>query len=204
MTNIPTRLFAVLPHQVPAGRAADCLRAAAEAGDVAALLLRADDEGRHVGARVEAMVALGRELGVAVLVEDDVRMVVAMEADGVHVTTGPADAAAARRALGREAIVGGECLGKRDEAMRLGEAGVDYLALDQRLEAGGENLFDWWVEMFVVPVVAIHPAGTGAIAELARRGADFVRPSDDMWSDAERAREVVGRCMDAIREGADK
>ena len=202
MTNIPTRLFAVLPHQVPAGRAAECLRAAAEAGDVAALLLRADDEGRHVEARVGTMVKLGRELDIAVLVEDDVRMAVATQADGVHVTTGPADAGAARRALGADAIVGGECLGKRDEAMRLGEAGVDYLALDQRLEAGGENLLDWWVEMFVVPVVAIHPAGAAAVAGLVRRGADFVRPSDDMWADAERAREVVARCMEAIREGA--
>ncbi len=201
MTNIPTRLFAVLPHRVPAGRAAACLRAAAEAGDVAALLLRADDEGRHVEARVGAMVELGRELDVAVLVEDDVQLAAAVEADGVHVTTGPADAKAARRALGPEAIVGGECLGKRDEAMRLGEAGVDYLALDQRLEAGGENLLDWWVEMFVVPVVAIHPAGAAAVADLARRGADFVCPSEDMWTDGERARDVVARCMDAIREG---
>jgi len=201
MTNIPTRLFAVLPHQVPAGRAAECLRAAAEAGDVAALLLRADDEGGHVETRVRALVRLGRELGIAVLVEDDVRTAAATEADGVHVSTGPADAAAARRMLGADAIVGGECLGKRDEAMRLGEAGVDYLALDQRLEAGGENLLDWWVEMFVVPVVAIHPAGAAAIADLVRRGADFVRPSDDMWADAGRAREVVTRSMEAIREG---
>ncbi len=204
MTNIPTRLFAVLPHQVPAGRAADCLRAAAEAGDVAALLLRADDEGRHVESRVRTMVELGRALDIAVLVEDDVRMATLAEADGVHVTTGPADAAAARQALGADAIIGGECLGKRDEAMRLGEAGIDYLALDQRLEAGGENLLDWWVEMFVVPVVAIHPASATLIGDLARRGADFACPSDDMWTDAERACEVVARCMDAIREGAGK
>ncbi len=201
MTNITTRLFPVLPHRISAGRAIACLRAAVEAGDVAALLLRADEEGRHVESRVRAVVEQARELGVAVLVEDDVRLAVATGADGVHVTTGPAAAKAARQALGAEAIVGGECLGKRDEAMRLGEAGVDYLALDQRLEAGGENLLDWWVEMFVVPVVAIHPAGVAALADLTRRGADFVCPSEDMWADEERAREVMARCMEAIREG---
>ncbi len=201
MSDPRTRLFVSLPAFVESGRAAACLRAFCARADVACLLLRAGEDGVHDLERARALVEAAQELDVAVVVENDVAVARGSGADGVHVTTGAGDAAAARQRLGDERIVGGECRARRHEAMALGEAGVDYLALDQRQEAGGENLLDWAAQLLVIPLVAIHPAAAAQMATLAARGADFVTPPEGIWSDEQSAARVAEACMNALREG---
>ncbi len=202
MSESETRLFLILPASVEAEAALSCLAAAvAEGGkSVAALLLRAGEAG-HDRPRAERIVPAAQELGVAALIEDDAALAARLAADGVHVTGGARAVREARAALPEGSIIGGECAGGRDAAMRIGEAGADYLALDQRLEAGGEKMLEWWAELFVVPVVAMHPAAPSEMAELARRGADFACPPGEIWRDAQSAGRIVRACMQALREG---
>jgi len=200
MAEPTTRLFLAAPHGLDAA-AVSCLEAACGAGDVACVLLRAGEDGAHDEALARALVEAAQARGVAVLLENDAALAKALGADGAHVTGGAQAAKAARALLGEEAIVGSECRGKRHEAMELGLAEVDYLALDQRLEAGGENMLDWWVEMFVVPVVALHPVTPAQAAELVRRGADFVCPDAAMWTGPQEAARAISAIMDAIGEG---
>ena len=201
MSETTTRLFLAAPPGLDAKLAVSCLEAARAAGDVACLLVRAGDNGAHGKALARALVEAGQAHDIAVVIEDDVDLASELGADGVHVTGCVRAVRAARARLGEEAIVGGECRGKRHDAMELGLAGVDYLALDQRLEAGGENMLDWWVEMFVVPVVALHPAMADQARDLARRGADFICPDAAMWTGPEEASRITGESMTAIREG---
>ncbi len=201
MSEPAARLFLATPPGIGAGLAVSCLKAARAAGGVACLLVRADGDGGHDETLAKALIEAGQESGVAVVIEDDAALASRLGADGVHVTSGARDAGAARKMLGEEAIIGGECRGKRHEAMDLGLAGIDYLALDQRLEAGGENMLDWWVEMFVIPVVALHPAAPGAARDLARRGADFILPGVAMWESPEKAAHIIAETMTAIGEG---
>ena len=217
MTDLPARLFLVVPAGLEPERAAECITAACTAGDVACILVRlseaaAEGEG-EAGPRpprptaadealARAVTESGQPLDAAVVVEDSVDLCRRVGADGVHITRGPREAAAARRLLGRGMIVGGEVRGKRHEAMELGEADIDYIAIDQRQEAGGENLLAWWAEMFVVPVVAIAPARPADMPALVARGAGFVRPPDEMWQDADAAARVIEACMAALKEAA--
>ena len=219
MSELPARLFLVVPAGLTPARAAACVARACAAGDVACVLVRRDARdmtarrgtasgeadagiGAADAAAVRTVVAAAQEKGAAAVVEDDVKLARDAGADGVHVTGGARAAKAARRALGGEMIVGGEVRGRRHEAMELGEAGVDYVAIDQRQEAGGENLLAWWAEMFVVPAVAIVPARPADMATLARRGAGFVVPPEEMWRDTDAAARVVEACMTALREAA--
>ena len=201
MSESETRLFLILPASVPEEAALSCLSAAAQAGGgaLAALLLRAGEAG-HDEPRAERIVPAAQALGMAVLIEDDAALAARLGADGVHVRGGARAVKAARAALPQGRIVGGECAGGRDSAMGIGEAGADYLALDQRLEAGGEKMLDWWAELFVVPVVAMHPVPPAAMAELARRRADFVCPPEEIWRGAEDAGRIVRACAQALRE----
>ncbi len=217
MTNQPARLFLVVPASLAPERAAECIVAACTTGDVACILVRlreggANGEGKanhsppRPGAAEEALARAvtesGQPLEAAVVVENSVDLCRRVNADGVHVTRGPREAAAVRRLLGRGMIVGGEVHGKRHEAMELGETDIDYIAIDQRQEAGGENLLSWWAEMFVVPVVAIAPARPADMPALVARGADFVRPPDTMWQDETTAAHVIEACMAALKEAA--
>jgi len=94
--------------------------------------------------------------------------------DGVHLLD-PAGYAAARAAVGREAIVGVGITSSRHAAMELGEAGVDYLSIADR------DLLAWWAELMEVPCVGIGVRDAAEAAELVRIGADFVCPDPNLW-----------------------
>ncbi len=203
MNESSISLFLVVPPDLEFKRAQACLQAACYAADVAAVLVPAEAE-REVPSAVlvRTVIETVQPMGVAVLVENAVSLVRELGADGVHVTRGPREVERVRRLLGREAIVGAICEKGRHEAMLLGEAGIDYLAIDQRREAAGENLLAWWAEMFVIPVVAFAPVASDEVPELVRLRPDFIRPDDAMWHSPEVAKDCVLRLMHALKEAS--
>ncbi len=183
-------LFVVLPAESARRDVADCIQAFLCGVHVAALLLPPLSETGSVE-RMEEICALAQHAGTAVLTHDvaDCR---ALQADGVHLRTRDGrEVARLRRQLGMDAIVGACCPGRRHLAMEMGEAGADYLGIDQRLEAGGENLLAWWAEMFTVPVVAMHPVAPQEAPRVVRLGADFLVPSPEIWHSAEDAERLA-------------
>jgi thiamine-phosphate pyrophosphorylase len=62
------------------------------------------------------------------------------------------------------------------------------------------DIIAWWAELFEVPCVALDPADAETAGELARRGAEFVRPADAMWSSPEAARAIVSETLREIAE----
>ena len=192
-------LFAILPEEIDGARAGDCLLAFAEVAPVASLLMPRSLAGTQAG---EEPAALARQLGLALLVADDARMARAVQADGVHLGgAAPGMVRKLRRAVGDDLVIGACCPTLRHEAMELGEAGADYLMIDQRLEAAGENLLAWWAEMFTVPVVAAQPVEPEAARAVLALGADFLVPSMEMWRDAAMARKLGERYARVLAEG---
>ena len=194
--NLPRcQLYLRVPDGVKVGTARACLTAALEAGDVAALLV--PHKGREGDSdMVETLLPLAQGRGVAVLLAGDDALARRLSADGVEVSD-RAGYDAARKRLGSAAIVGADCASSRHFAMEIAEAGADYVGF-ANAAAGGAELVGWWSEVFEIPCVALDPADPERAGELARLGADFVRPADAMWDGPDAARAVITETLEAL------
>jgi len=169
------------------------LRQALTSGSVSAVLLRPDAaaSAADVRALVKALQPIAHAADVAFIVHDNADAVRALNSDGVHVDAASEESViAARRVVGDEAQVGASCSLSRDAAMRAGEAGADYIAVDTTLMPGEEDesasdLIRWWSQMMELPVVAM--AGAGSFEEACHpyvvAGADFLAVSTQVWDD---------------------
>lgn len=122
-------------------------------------------------------------LGIAVLIEDQIELAIAVGADGLHVIDPEAPLAGLRRALGPERSLGAACGLSRHAAIEAGEAGVDYVSF-AGTEAALLEITGWWAEVMTPPVVAEGLRTPGEAAALADAGADFVAPELAMPRDA--------------------
>ena len=123
-------------------------------------------------AAIERLRGIAQERGVAFLLRDDAALAAKTGCDGVVV--GPGAYAAARKAVGAQAIVGVTVGTSRHEAMEAGEAGADFIGFDADPE-----LVSWWTEMMEVPCVAAVPE------------ADFRRVAADDWTDPQTAAAAI-------------
>jgi thiamine-phosphate pyrophosphorylase len=154
--------------------------------DVACVLLRRDDATAGED-RIASIVELVQRHGVACLIDQDIELAARLHADGVHVDADAHAYAEARSLLGKDASIGAHCGLSRHDAMRLAEAGADYVAFGQVAGSLGdaldqcEALVWWWSEIFVVPCVVFDIDDADAARKLATAGADFIAPSAGIW-----------------------
>jgi len=83
------------------------------------------------GERLAQALALAeccRQHGVLFIVNDDLQLALATEADGVHLGRDDGSLEAARQAMGAGKIVGCSCYNEPERARRALELGVDYIA----------------------------------------------------------------------------
>jgi thiamine-phosphate pyrophosphorylase len=182
------------------GAARDCLAAALEAGDVAALLVREDGAEERTVRMLGTLQSLAQGRNVAVVLAGPEELAQRLGADGVEVSE-RAGYDAARKRLGASAIVGADCGISRHFAMEMAEAGADYVGFANAAE-GGREFVAWWGELFEVPCVALDPAAPDEAGELARLGADFVTPAEAMWASPAGAGEVVLETLRRLAEAA--
>lgn len=192
------RLYLLVPDANEPESVAACLVAGLEAGDVAALLVRHDEDEERTIKMLEALKSLAQDRGVAVVLAGPADLAQRLGVDGVEVSD-RAGYEAARSRLGGSAIVGADCATSRHLAMELAEAGADYVGL-RNGAPGGVELIRWWSEVFEVPCIALDAVEPAEAGELARLGADFVRPAPAMWSSPARAREVISETLRALDE----
>ena len=189
------RLFLMPPSGMDTATLSACITAAADAGDVACLVLPADR------AIADEVLPLAQLKDIAVLIADDTRVAAYASADGVHVTTELADADAARKSLGQKASIGYLASGSRHAAMEAGEAPIDYIAFDLSSETG-RDLLEWWTPLFEVPCVGLNPDSEDICAKAIADGADFIMPPDAMWASADAAAEICARMTAAGKRDA--
>lgn len=161
------RLYLVLGSGDDPAASIPALQQAAAAADIAALLIP-QEQAQARGA--SQLTAAAQALSIAVIIENDVQACRRLQADGVEVE-GLAAFKAAREQLGSQAMIGGRAGNSRHEAMSLGEAGADYVAMDGAL-------IEWWAAMFEPACVCATPLTLETAAPVIAAGADFIRPAD--------------------------
>ena len=171
---------------------------------MACLLLRlAPAAERDLKAIVKDFAPMVQEGGTALLIEDP-RLVAHTGADGVHATGADEPLAAALDAMKPERIAGVGSLASRDEAMRAGEAGADYVMFgDAGFAAEGpapddvRETLGWWAEIFNVPCVGFARS-LDEVQTLALTGAEFVALGDAVWSDSRGPGPAVAEAQAAL------
>lgn len=129
-----------------------------------------------------ALAALCREAGAAFIVNDDVALALALDADGVHLGGDDGDLAEARRSLGQGKLVGASCYNRIELAEAAARAGVDYLAFGSVFSSGTKpgavraplSLFAEARRSLALPLVAIGGITLQNAPQVFAAGADAV------------------------------
>ncbi len=194
MAESAARLYLITPLLEDASFAPK-LSEACKGGAVAAVLLRlgAGDE-RGLTNLVKALAPAVQEHGTALIVTaegnaDLANIAARGGADGIHVSaTDPREVRELRERLKSERAIGVGAIRTKDDAMTLGEAGVDYLLFGEPRADGSlpslESVVEraaWWAEIFETPCVAYAPT-MEAVEPLAATGAEFIAIGDAVWS----------------------
>ena len=186
------RLYLITPPRLDDlaafGRA---LAHALDAGDVAALQIRLKDVSDEIiAAAVDALAPIATARDVAVILNDRPDLAARLGCDGVHVGQADATLAEARRAMGKDGIVGVTCHDSLHLAMEAAEGGADYVAFgaffptttkDAATRAEPELLTSWQQDM-LIPCVAIGGITVATARQLAAAGADFLAVSAGVWA----------------------
>ncbi len=199
MSEDDPRLYLITPLLDDADAFAGAFVAALEAGDVACVLLRFAPTA-DAKAIARSLVPLAQQRGVASLI-GDTQLAARAEADGVHVAAPGAALDAALKAMKPKHIVGTGGGVSRDDAMRAGETGVDYLSFGGPDEALTfpqiRERVAWWSEIFNLACVAYahRLEEVGALIEV---GADFVALETAVWDDPRGAAVAVAEADRAL------
>ncbi len=168
--------FAPALARVMDGAGIGCLRIA----------LASRDEGRVMRA-ADRLREAAHARDVAVVIEDHAGLVGRLGLDGVHLTDGARSVRRLRKDLGGDAIVGAFCGTSRHDGLTAGELGADYVAFGPvgatALGHGARadaDLFAWWSEVVEVPVVAEGALDAHAVGEIGAV-ADWLAVGEEIW-----------------------
>jgi thiamine-phosphate pyrophosphorylase len=176
-------IYLIAPADIAAAPLAAALDAALRAPGVAALLLprgaRAENAYKDF---VKAIAPRAHAAGVAVLVEGEPGLVRMLGVDGLHVTGGAGAVREAVDKLKPDMIVGVGDVRTRDDAMRKGELGIDYILfgpLSGDISDAQRELARWWAETMEIPSVLSDPQATPQSYDAA--GCEFIGLGTAAW-----------------------
>ncbi len=185
----PCQLYLVSPLDVT-GAFPEALKAALDAGPVAAFQFRVKGVDQHEAARLAApLQEICAASEVAFIVNDDMGLAKRLGADGVHLGQGDGDPEVARRLLGPSAQIGITCHDSRHLAMEAGESGADYVAFGAFFPTATKetrhqpdpSILSWWTTLFEIPCVAIGGITPDNGRVLVEAGADFLAVCSAVW-----------------------
>jgi thiamine-phosphate pyrophosphorylase len=209
----PCRLYLVTPPALDPDAFADPLAAALDAGDVACVQLRLKDASDDAIKRAaERLLRVTAARDVALVMNDRPDLAAATGCDGVHVGQEDASYAAARAAVGPQAIVGVTCHASPHLAMEAGEAGADYVAFGaffptstkEAKTQASPDILHWWSTIMTVPCVAIGGINAENCGPLVEAGADFLAVVSAVWSHPGGPAAGVVAMNEAIARAADR
>lgn len=140
-------------------------------------------------ATARALLSLCREFGARLLINDDLPLVLAVNADGVHLGAADGDLRAARQALGAGALLGASCYADFDRARAAVSAGADYVAFGAvypsatkpQAEPAPWSLFTRCRSELKVPACAIGGITVDRARPLLAAGADLLAVIGDLF-----------------------
>lgn len=186
---IATRLCLVTPAAADPARLPALAGSAFTGGDVASLIIAAEDAGPADLQRLaEAVVPIAIGSGVATVIAGDPAIAARVGADGAYVESGMAGLKDAFARFRPGGIVGAGGIRSRHDAMTFGEALPDYLFFG-RLDGDGEprihhrslELAAWWAALFEIPAIVMGGSAVASVAEAAEAGIEFVALRRAVW-----------------------
>lgn len=187
MTTPACRLALMLPDPADQPLSAELITTALGSGDIAALVVPPETPGFSDGDF--SLLDAAQARGIACLLGASQAQDLPATFDGLffNMDARPKTLLAARKAHGREVMLGAVSAQNRDDAMQKGEAGIDVLAFEYDGAADALaplcELVAWWTELFVLPSLIFGEIDEAAAMALMRAGADFVAPAS-IWSAA--------------------
>lgn len=132
--------------------------------------------------QAEALRLICRDRATPFIVNDDVELAFAVDADGVHLGKDDAPVALARARLGRSAVIGVSCYDELERAAVAVDAGADYIAFgsffSSAVKPAATRAQAWLLtaskSRWGLPVVAIGGITAANAASLIDAGADAV------------------------------
>lgn len=136
-----------------------------------------------------ALLAACREAAVPLIINDDVGLAQAIGADGVHVGRDDEAVAAARAALGADAIIGASCYHHLELAEQAAAAGASYVAFGRFFDSvtkpgaalATPGLLRKARSRLSLPIAAIGGITADNGGALVRDGADLLAVINDLW-----------------------
>ena len=180
MQPVDFAVYVIADRRLAGGRSHEEIAAAAVAGGATVLQLR-DKEltTRQLVDAAARMLAVTRQAGIPLVINDRADVALAVDADGVHLGPDDLSVEAARRILGPNRLVGASA-GTVEEAVRAELEGADYLGAgsvyrtSSKADAGppiGIEGLRQIVQAVRLPVVAIGGINHANAAEAIRAGA---------------------------------
>lgn len=202
--NIGWELYAITDRRLSKGRPlAETMRAAILGG--AGIVQLRDKEATSARLYREALSLrwLTKGLGVSLIVNDRLDIVLAVDADGIHLGQDDLPVSVARRLLGKDKIIGAS-VHTFEQAKEAVEAGADYLGVGSIYptktkdveKVVGVSLIQEIKKAFDVPVIAIGGINPQNVEEVIRAGADGVAAISGLLGAEnieQRAKEIVER-----------
>ena len=175
-------LYAVTPDEADSARLVTQVRAALAGGT---RILQYRNKGADAAlrrAQASALCALCHDYGAALIINDDLDLALAVDADGLHLGGEDGSLAAARARLGPGKWLGASCYRSLDNAERAIAEGADHIAFGSffvsSVKPGAVRstpaLLTEAKQKFGVPVVAIGGITLGNAPRLIAAGADSV------------------------------
>lgn len=182
-------LYAITPE---GAGIVDKVRQALEGGIA---LLQYRRKQRRSLAEARELLALARRYGVPFIVNDDVELALAVDADGVHLGRDDGDLAAARTLL-KGKLLGASCYDRLDAARAALAAGADYIAFGSVFPSPTKpsavraplSLFQ---HDFAKPVCAIGGITLDNAPQVIAAGADLIAVISDLFDAPDIARQAA-------------
>jgi thiamine-phosphate pyrophosphorylase len=191
--RLPRGLYAITPDDPDTDRLAERV-AAALRGGAAIVQYRNKAAGAALARRQAArLAALCRDAGVPLLVNDDVRLALEVDAAGAHLGADDGDLAAARALLGPARLLGASCYDRPGLAQAARAAGADHVAFGAVFASPTKPgavraplaLFGDAGARAGLPAVAIGGITTDNAAEAIAAGAHAVAVISDLFDAAD-------------------
>jgi len=173
-------LYAVTPDFSDTDELLRCVRLALQGG---ASLVQYRNKTASAQLRAEQARALHQltlQFSTPLIINDDIQLAKAVNAEGVHLGAADASIDAAKAALGQNKFIGVSCYNRKSLAQQAVRAGVDYIAfgafysssIKPEAVRAETEILSWAQREFDVPVVAIGGITAGNGTALLEAGAD--------------------------------
>jgi len=128
MQAIPAGLYALTPDEQDTALLCEMVKAALMGGVSILQYRNKSASPRLRNQQAQALLNICRQYQVPLIINDDVKLCLALDADGVHIGKTDGEISAIRQRIGADKILGVSCYNQFENAVKAHAAGADYVA----------------------------------------------------------------------------